>query len=241
MPAVVYRPRDGGSGAAVVTLHGGGQSKDVVGPSTASMVVSTGVTLVAVDLYLHGEHFDDRASTLPVGYETLLEIVRHTAEELVEVVANLGADDGIDAQRIGVRGESLGAYAALAALGLGAGFACGLSLAGAADFEAALAHSLAQEGAAPERIVAERERLRPLIAAIDPLGRIENVAPRPLMMVHGTADTSVPLDAHRSLYDALAPSHARADGDLVFVTHSGGHVRPHAVDRLAWDWLIRTL
>src|SRR5215203_2471110 len=92
----VQRPGCGRApGPAVVTLHGGGQSKEVVGPATVKRVVSAGVTLIAVDMYLHGEHFDEAASSLDVSYATMLEIVVHTAQELQRVVADLKKDPAI--------------------------------------------------------------------------------------------------------------------------------------------------
>src|SRR5215204_6312569 len=129
MPALIWRATgDGRPRPAVVTLHGGGQSKTVVGPATVKRVVSAGVTLVAVDMYLHGDHVDEAASSLDVSYATMLEIVVHTAQELQRVVADLKKDPAIKPNSIAVRGESLGAYAALTALGLGVPFCLGYRL-----------------------------------------------------------------------------------------------------------------
>jgi fermentation-respiration switch protein FrsA (DUF1100 family) len=241
VPAIVHRPLDGAPHPAVVTVHGGGQSKDVVGPNTVRRVVERGVALVAVDLYLHGDHVDERAATLGVGYETLLEVVSHTARDLVAAVAELAADAEIVPDCIALRGESLGAYAALVAVGLGAPVARALSIAGAADFEATLAHALAAEGIPPDEALRERERLRPAIAAIDPRRRLDAFEDCALLMIHGTADEVVPIAAHRSLYDALARARGASGPDCVFVTHSGGHVAPRSVDDLGWEWLLRGL
>ena len=239
MPALVRRADIRGPQPAIVTLHGGGHDKSVVGPATASRVVSAGVTLVSVDLYLHGDHFDDAASSLDVSYETLLEIVAHTAHDLEGVVADLDRDPAIKRGAIAVRGESLGAYAALTALGLGVPFCAGVSVGGAADYEMTMADALGASGSPADVIRDEQGRLKARIREFDPLYRTEQIAPRPIMMVHGVIDEAVPIGAHRALYDALAPHYAAAPDDCVFLTHAGGHNAPAVVDDLAWEWLIR--
>jgi fermentation-respiration switch protein FrsA (DUF1100 family) len=241
MPALVWRADVRRPQPAIVTLHGGGHDKSVVGRATASRVVAAGVTLVSVDLYLHGEHFDDAASSLDVGYETLLEIVAHTAHDLEGVVADLDRDVAINRGAIAVRGESLGAYAALTALGLGVPFCAGLSVDGAADYELTMAHALGASGSTTDVIRDEQDRLRERIGEFDPLYRTEQIAPRPIMMVHGVADEAVPIEAHRKLHAALAPHYAAAPDDCLFLTHAGGHRAPAAVDDLAWEWLIGRL
>lgn len=232
-PALVWRADGRAPQPAIVTLHGGGHNKEIVGPATAGRVTSAGVTLVSVDMYLHGEHFDDAASSLDVSYETLLEIVAHTAHELEAVVADLDSDPGINGEAIAVRGESLGAYAALTALGLGVPFCLGLSVGGAANYELTMAHALRAAGLPAEEILDEQSRLQARIRGFDPLFRAEQIAPRPVMMMHGIADDAVPIDAHRALYAALAPNYATAPGDCVFVTHAGGHSAPRR--STTWD------
>ena len=241
MPALVWRADVRGPQPAIVTLHGGGHDKSVVGRATATRVVSAGVTLVSVDLYLHGEHFDDAASSLGVSYETLLEIVAHTAHDLEGVFEDLDSDPAIKRGAVAVRGESLGAYAALTALGLGVPFCAGLSVGGAADYELTMAHALRAAGSSAGMIRDEQGRLRARIREFDPLYRTEQIAPRPIMMVHGASDEAVPIDAHRELHAALAPHYAAAPEDCLFLTHAGGHNAPAAVDDLAWEWLIRRL
>jgi dienelactone hydrolase len=115
-----------------VTLHGGGHSKEVVGPSTVNRVVSAGVTLVAIDLYLHGEHFDGDAASIPWGDDGLAAIVAHTAAELPAAVADLAQDRRIEGRAIGARGESLGGSVVLTAVLDGAPLAAAVSLAGLA-------------------------------------------------------------------------------------------------------------
>ena len=171
VPALVWQADVRGPQPAIVTLHGGGHDKSVVGPATANRVVSAGATLVSVDLYLHGEHFDAAASSLDVSYETLLEIVAHTARDLEGVVEDLDRDPAIKRGAIAVRGESLGAYAALTALGLGVGFCLGLSVGGAADYELTMAHALRASGSPADAILDEQNRLRARVREFDPLYR----------------------------------------------------------------------
>lgn len=74
-----------------------------------------------------------------------------------------------------------------------------------------------------------------------PLQHVGAFPPCSIMMVHGLADRSVPIEGHRAIFDALAPFYLDHPQDCVFLTHSGGHgIRP-SVHRLGWEWLLERL
>lgn len=244
IPALIWRAAGTGPRPAIVTIHGGGGSKKDLDARTIERVTSIGVTLVSIDLYLHGEHvppdFDRRAlgeSSLPL----LLEIYGHTARDLFGVLAHLGDDSAVDRDRLGIRGGSMGGYIVLAAMGMGVLARAALSVCGAADYTRTFTRRLQRHNVGDDEIERQIKEVEPRIREIDPIFHLDGFPPRPVMMIHGARDPLVPIEAHRALYDALVPRYRKRPQDLLFLTHAGGHETPQSVEDLGWDWLIRQL
>ena len=73
------------------------------------------------------------------------------------------------------------------------------------------------------------------LRALDPLGSARTIPPRPLLIVHGSADDEVPLVDARALHDA-----AEGEGDLRVIPMAGHSLRhdPRAI-ALLLGWLER--
>lgn len=98
-----------------------------------------------------------------------------------------------------------------------------------------LAVSVHESGLAPFPAPDDLDDWAAQIRAIDPLGSARAVPPRPLLIVHGSADEDVPLVDARALSDA-----AEGEGDLRVVPMAGHRLRhdPRAIAVLL-GWLER--
>jgi fermentation-respiration switch protein FrsA (DUF1100 family) len=237
IPALVWRGQGEGPRPAIISLHGGGGSKSDVDPIAVRHLVAHGLTLVTIDAYNHGDRtpagFDMTRARADLG--VFLDIIERTARDLFAVIASLRDDPRIDADRIGVRGGSMGGYVVLMAVGLGLPAAAVLSICGGADYEriwelrgAGRSHQGAED-------VLKRAR------EVDPIYHSLAFPPRPVLMIHGEKDPIVPIAGQRSLYNALAPLYAANPGDCLFLTHAGEHATPPEIERLGWEWLTRML
>ncbi len=119
-----------------------------------------------------------------------------------------GGYPGVDQARFAAVGHSLGGWAAILAAAADPrlravavyGAAIGL---GAIDLTAAeIDHEMTRFlTTTPEEFLRQREEA---VARLDPLGAVAAIAPRPLLIMHGTDDRWVPPEQARSLY-----AHAR--------------------------------
>jgi fermentation-respiration switch protein FrsA (DUF1100 family) len=244
VPALIWR--GGGSDArpAIITIHGGGGSKRDIEARTVELVTSRGVTLVSIDVYLHGEHVPpdfDRRSLGTTSLALFLEIYEHTARDLFTVTEHLRNDPEIDAGRIGLRGGSMGGYIVLAGMGMNVPVRAGLSICGAADYATAFRHRLERLNVEPGDMTRQLEGVEDRIRQVDPLFHLDAFALRPIMMIHGARDPLVPIEGHRALYDALVPYYRNQPQDCLFLTHAGGHETPPTIEDLGWEWLISSL
>lgn len=240
VPALVWRGFGQGPRPAIVTVHGGGGSKRDVEPRVVERLIAQGVTLVSIDAYLHGDHIPSgfqRGSLRQARLAIFLEMYAHTARDLFAVAAHLRADPAVDGDRLGLRGESLGGYIVLAAMGMGAPVHAALSVCGGADYATTFRHRLRRQGLPADEIEREMEAVEERAREIDPLQHLEGFPPRPLMLIHGAQDPLVPPAGQQALFDALLPHYQDHPEDCLFVLHAGGHKTPRAIDDMGWMWL----
>lgn len=237
IPALVRRGDGEGPRPAIISLHGGGGSKSDVDPLAVSQLAGRGLTVVTIDAYNHGDRapagFDMNRARANLG--VFLDIIEHTARDLFAVVGNLRDDPRIDAERIGLRGGSMGGYIVLMAVGLGVPAAAVLSICGGADYERIWDLRGAGRGQQGAQEVLERA------PKVDPIYHSLAFPPRPVLMIHGAKDPIVPIAGQGALYDALAPLYAANPGDCLFLTHAGDHATPPEIEGMGWEWLTRML
>ena len=244
IPALIWRASGPGARPALITIHGGGGSKRDVGPRAVELATGRGVTVVAIDAYLHGEHVPphfDRRVLARSDLALLLEIYEHTAQDLFQVVSFLDEDSAVDAGRLGLRGGSMGGYIVLAVLGMGVPVHAGLSVCGAADYVSTFRYRL-QHRAQPEADIEQKIRdVQGRIEQIDPLFHPDRFPPRPIMMIHGARDPLVPIAGQRALYDRLLPYYRDEPQNCLFLTHAGGHETPWPIEEMGWNWLLQQI
>ena len=155
-----------------------------------------GFTACALDARGHGERVAPPGGARldgALGLEFLqafADAVVGTSADLPSVADYLGRDD------YGVIGHSMGGYVALRAAASDERARVIVSVAGNPDW------SLLPQGAGAFYLPPE---LADLARRESPLGQAARIFPRPLLMLHGDADTVVPIAGHRALRQALRP------------------------------------
>lgn len=242
IPALLWRAGTEQPHPAIIYLAGGGSTKSDVQPDALSTAQEAGITVLSFDMYQHGERRPaDFTPPSRASVDQFLEFAEHTADDLRAALTYLANEAGADEHRIGIRAISLSASACLGAIGLGLPVRACLSIAGSGDYTAASSSFMARSGMSPSEISAALETSAERLAAIDPLQHLDAFPPCALMIVHGTADRTVPLETHRSLFDALLPYYADRPEDCLFLIHPGGHgIRPD-IHRVGLSWLIERL
>jgi len=232
--ALTVRPlSDGGrpaDGPLVLVIHGLGSRKERH-LELCLLLARAGITACALDACLHGERSTPEAAVLcqapgsPAFASFFTEAVSATAAELAPLAAHLGHE------RYGVVGHSMGGFVALLAAVEDARVEAVVSIAGSPDWAAT-----ARAAGLPPGELTEAE-------ALSPLRRADAYWPRPLLMLHGDADQTVPVGGHRRLHAALsAGAYAAAPDRLALVEYPGvGHdFLPNMAERSA-EWMRRFL
>jgi hypothetical protein len=210
VPAALLLPAGGRDGqvAGVLLLHGYSADKEMMAGTIGRGLLARGVATLALDLPLHGE----RRSSVRPTLDGALELIRHWRSALAEAalgISYLGARPEIDRTRLAAVGYSLGSF-----------------LAGALAARDARVRALviAAGGDLPPGL---GTFARPIV---DPVANVRALAGRPLLIVAGRHDRTMPPAQVEALYAAAGePREIR--------WYDSGHILPPAAAQDVADWI----
>lgn len=225
---VQVEPAVGGDLPLVVVLHGLRSTKENY-LETSYRLAQRGFRAVAMDLRMHGERAmaDVRDANLESAYvPTMLGIIEKSVGDVAAVISHFGAS------KAAIHGISLGGVISFAAL-----------LADPRIQVAAIAMGTPDWGGMLEMMGLTRAHpMFDMVDAMSPLSRASAIATRPLLMLHGDIDETVPIDGVRKLRQKLEPLYVEHAGLLELVEYEGlGHHYSDDMIRRSVDWVERYL
>lgn len=210
VPSIMLTPDVDTVVPAVLLLHGFSSSKERLSSTMGHALAARGIASLAIDLPLHGSRDDaiiEQARSNPLG------LIQHWKKALAEAraaIAWLTTNDAIDSQNISVAGYSLGSYVALQT---------------ASAIKSVRSVIVAAGGDLPSTPWTNMVRM-----ISDPLKSAKSLKGRPLLMLHGKSDRTIPPDRAQRLYDAASePKELR--------WYDSGHILPPASAEYAATWL----
>ncbi len=237
----VLLPSSGGRPPLVVLCHGI--------PSGAPVPGEPGYEVLAGRLAEGGAaacFFNFRGTGLSGGDFSLRGWVSDLEELLEGARAARGAFEGCDPGRIALVGFSGGGAVSIICASRGRGLAGVAAVSAPADFSALLAREGMGEFIAHARDIGiirdpafppcEEEYYRGMIAC-NPIEYVAEVAPTPLLIVHGDEDETVPVEAAYRLYEAAS------DPKELYIVNGGGHqlrFNPEAMEKTV-SWTLERL
>lgn len=195
VPALLALPERPGAAPAVLVQHGGGDSKD---ERHILLVVrrlaAAGFGVLAIDAPAHGERAHSGDDPLSPARRRLYYQQRdNRIQNVIDLrrgIDLLERHAAVDGRRIGYWGISMGA-------------SIGVALAAVDERLRAACYVLggASRRPAPEGVPPEHVELARIV--LDPVRAASRLTPRPLLMLNGLQDPTVPADSARELFEAL--------------------------------------
>ena len=234
VPAAIAIPKGaGGPFPCVIFLHGIGQDKTFL-EAIAPIFCEAGFALITFDQHMRGERRLDN----PNWFASVKHFRRRaslTVNETRRTIDYLATRDDIDPSRIYLVGGSYGAITGATAVALDKRIRAAVLTYGGGDLKKLLSGAAIREELGAFHGVAVTLAAY-LLKPADPLRRVGQIAPRPLLMQNGMNDTIVAPVAAQALFDA-----AREPKEIVW--YEGDHVglEEGSVERVLGDaiqWLV---
>jgi alpha-beta hydrolase superfamily lysophospholipase len=182
LPYALWLPDESPPWPGVVIVHGAGSRKENHA-DFARLAMASGWAALTFDLPGHG------ASEPPMSGGAV--------DDVIAMAGLLGLQEGVDADRVAVRGSSLGGFLAVCAAAASPGIAGVIAICPASEEH--LVRGL-RRGKLEMR-VGDSVALEAWLLAQDIGDAVERIAPRPLILLHAEGDTQIPSDHSAELYE----------------------------------------
>jgi uncharacterized protein len=182
LPYALWLPDESPPWPGVVIVHGAGSRKENHA-DFARLAMASGWAALTFDLPGHG------ASEPPMSGGAV--------DDVIAMAGLLGLQEGVDADRVAVRGSSLGGFLAVCAAAASPGIAGVIAICPASEEH--LVRGL-RRGKLEMR-VGDSVALEAWLLAQDIGDAVERIAPRPLILMHAEGDTQIPSDHSAELYE----------------------------------------
>lgn len=229
IPALLVRPHATGPRPAALIQHGYGAEKADLLP-LASLLAARGFVSLLPDAWGHGERFPASGPNWmnQLSADYFLTVVRHTIDDMGEALTTLLAQPDVRADAAIVAGFSMGAIAAMI-VGTEDARVAGLISAAGSPLPDLLGVSLF--GSTPpsaENIAWANQH--------DAVDRVGQLAPKPLLLQHGTVDDMVPDRGTLRLFDTAQLLYASHPERLALQRYPHSHLvsEQQLTDAVAW-------
>jgi dipeptidyl aminopeptidase/acylaminoacyl peptidase len=224
-----------GPGPTVFFFHGWSSRKERNRIALESLALA-GLRVLAPDAIHHGERGALPSYEGDAGEQYFWQTVIQTIEEAEALQAAAVAAGLADPDRIGVTGHSMGGFITAGVLARYDWVRAAVLLNGAGSYGWAERLSCQARGIEPKA-----ERLD-LLGAYDPERRLDRIAPRPVLLLHGSEDQIVPAEASRRFYRLAQPHYAQYPDRLVLteIPRLNHYVTQDMIDA-ARQWFVQHL
>jgi fermentation-respiration switch protein FrsA (DUF1100 family) len=237
IPAMIWIPAKSGVRAPCsFFLHGLGGNKSNAAPFAVELL-KQGYATMALDAAYHGERAAGKQPMYGTTFHRLRDGYMQTVVDYRRAMDYLETRNDIDSRRVTLIGLSMGAIIGAVLGGVETRIKCPVLLVGGAD--RGLMSRLSQidvwKKIRAENPTLDFDEISRIMAPADALNFVDKISPRPLLMINGTKDDIVPVEANKLLHRT-----AREPKKIVWL--ESGHSLPRAqVLPIIFEWLGKYL
>lgn len=259
IPLMSVAPEGAKSCPVVFFVHGFTGDK-LGGMELGAQLAAAGFMFVSVDAAMHGQRRDSRlddifkpqnqvyAGTNLDIYYLLMQIVEETSKDITLLIDYFRSDPRVDSGRLGMCGVSMGGFVTWKVAAENPAIKAAVPIISAPAFSRMWEDDLLEAMAKPEiaeniaGLQGETQRRREYIKSIDPCPRLENIAPKPLLMLNGSDDNVISKLYTLEAYRRLRPLYQAQPDNLQLKVYEGiPHRSTHQMFSAACQWFNRHL
>ena len=200
IPCLYIKPNYECEERSMVIYYHGWSSKKENGLFIGKILAFHGYDVIVPDAIYHGERNSLDKYNVEAMKNYFWNVIINTVKEYKKLVLGAAELLGTDKDKVAVMGSSMGGFIASGVFADNKEIKCLVNMNGACAWEKAesIFKELDREGKG-----AASPKQRRLIAEYDPLSKKKDLYPRPMLMLHGDADTSVSIDIQRYFYEEV--------------------------------------
>jgi fermentation-respiration switch protein FrsA (DUF1100 family) len=214
VPGLFARPKADGVYPVVLLLHGLTSDKEAMMHYFSAPLVQLGYAVLALDAPLHGER--QAVGQDPSAPANFPHVVHNGVLDYQIALNYLQKRKDVNGKRIALLGYSMGSM-------------MGAILGGIDERVGAFALCVGGDPILP-LVNTVPDGVRPFLLSVSPSLYIGHIAPRPILMLNGTADTEMSREASDRLYAAAGQPKKQ-------IWYQSGHVLPTEAGQKAVSWL----
>lgn len=200
IPCLYIKPYYEDSKSSTVIYYHGWSSKKEKGLFIGEVLALHGYDVIIPDAIYHGDRNALGKYNVDALKKYFWDVIFNTVEEYESLILKAISLFGTDKENVAVMGSSMGGFIASGVFAANKEIKCLVNMNGACAWEKAesIFREMDREGKG-----AASPKQRSLIVEYDPLRKKNGLYPRPILMLHGDADTSVSIDIQRYFYDEI--------------------------------------
>lgn len=206
IPAILFRPKGiKGPIPSIIFYHGWSSSKESQ-RMRGFILASVGYQVILPDAIYHGERTPLNDYGLENALRFFWKVILTNMEESSKIIEEIVTKYDGDSQKIGVTGHSMGGFTAAGVFTNNPELKALVVLNGSCNWENF------NEGF--KGYIEMDEELREIenkVSLLDPMNNINNLKDRPVLLLHGEKDTSVPISSQKLFYEKAKLAYDKKD------------------------------
>lgn len=202
IPAIIFRQREVIMPiSTVIFYHGWGSSKEAQ-RMRGLILASVGYQVVIPDAIYHGERNPLHDYSMDAAKEYFWDVIFKNLEEFNIIINELTSKYDANSEKIAVMGNSMGGFTAGGILSHNKYVKTLIVFNGSCGWENF--NNGAEESI--NNVQSEKfDIIEKKVKNLDPMNFLNLLKNRPILLLHGDCDTTVPIDGQRSFYNKLSP------------------------------------
>lgn len=202
IPAIIFRPSEVRMPISTIIFYHGWSSNKEFQRMRGLILASMGFQVVIPDAVYHGERSPLNDYGMDAANEYFWDVIFNNLDEFDIIVSELTSKYNADPEKIAVMGNSMGGFTAGGVFTHNKYVKTSIVFNGSCDWDSF------NKGAGKSIDYAQLEKfdiIEKKVKNLDPMNFLNLLKNRPILLLHGDCDTTVPIGSQRNFYNKLSP------------------------------------
>ena len=206
IPAILFRPRDKQENIPTIIFYHGWSSSKESQRIRGFILASVGFQVILPDAIYHGEREPLKEYSFEEARRLFWKVILNNMEEAPRIIEEAVNKYSADPERIGLTGHSMGGFTAAGIFTHNPHVKTLVVLNGSCNWE-----DFNGDFKDTVEMDEELEEIGNKVRTLDPMKNIDRLKDRPILLLHGEKDSSVPIRGQKIFYEKIKYSYEYKD------------------------------